>query len=407
MAYPNLRLFLAGQAVSNIGSFSQTVALSLLVLQLTDSGFAIGATMSVQSLPMLLLTPVSGPLLDRLPLRRVLLITALLGATQAALLSALAFSGQVSLPWVLLLAFLLGTVMSVDRPAGQTFLSELVPRPRLAGAVSLATSSQAVGRLIGPAVAALLYAWQGPGPVFAANAVSYLAVVVALLLLRTAELHPRPRSARHGSFGEAIQVARRHPVLRVALLVNAFVGLLAFNFPTFFSTMSSLVFGQPALFGIAEATAAGCSIVTGVTLARKVRGSSPRITGLAAIAFGASLGWIALSPTPPVFLVGMLIFGVAQTSYLALMSALVQQYAPREMTGRFMTLHFIGNFGTTPLGGLLVGWVIDQISPRAAVGLGAVSAALGGLALLLLVRTLPANEPASDSPEGAPRARAH
>jgi MFS family permease len=158
LRFHNARLFVAGQGLSNIGTFSQLVALSLLVFQLTDSGLALGAVMAAQALPFMLLGPWAGPVLDRLPLRRVLLVTACLGATQAACLAVLAFTGTINLAWVFGLAIGLGCVQVFDRPGGQAFLAELVPREAVAGAVGLASSAQAIGRLGGPALGAVLYA---------------------------------------------------------------------------------------------------------------------------------------------------------------------------------------------------------------------------------------------------------
>src|SRR5947208_3478509 len=141
LSFHNARLFVAGQALSNIGTFSQIVALSLLVLQLTDSGLALGAVMAAQALPIMLLGPWAGSVLDRLPLRRVLVATALMGAVQAACLAALALTGTINLAWVFGLALGLGCVQVFDRPGSQAFIAELVPRQAIAGAVGLASSA--------------------------------------------------------------------------------------------------------------------------------------------------------------------------------------------------------------------------------------------------------------------------
>ena len=386
-SFANVRLFVAGQALSNTGSFSQLVALSLLVLDLSDSGFALGATMSVQAIPLLLVGLWAGVLLDRWPLRRLMLVTAILGALQAAALAVLAFSGLVTLPWILLLALALGAIQAFDRPAAQAFLVELVPASSLSSAVALASTTQSIGRLGGPALAALLYVWRGPGSVFAVNAVSYLAVVAALLLLRSRELLPRSAPpTQRGQLRAALRLARQSPVLRPALLANAFVGLLAFNFPTFFSTLATLTFLQPALFGAAESINAVASLAAGVVMARRVSHPTGKTVGLTCMALGVSLLWVALSPSPIVFLASMPAFGCAVVAYAVSMQALVQHHAPREMAGRVMSLYTLGTLGTTPLGGLLVGWLIDHVSPRAAVGVGGASAALAGLALLRLLR---------------------
>ena len=188
---------MAGQGLSNIGTFSQLVAQSLLVLQLTDSGLALGAVMAAQALPMMLLAPWAGSVLDRVSLRRILVFTSFIGAAQAVCLAVLAWTGTINLFWVFGLALALGCVQVFDRPGSQAFLTELVPREAIAGAVGLTSSAQAIGRLGGPALAAVLYGVAGASSVFAVNAASFAAVLVTLALLRTSELLPRPVHGTH------------------------------------------------------------------------------------------------------------------------------------------------------------------------------------------------------------------
>ena len=382
--YRNLGIFLCGKGLSNIGAFSQMVALSLLVLEVTGSALALGATLSVQALPYVLLSAWSGPLLDRVPIRRLLPITASMGALQAVTLTVLALTDGITLPWVVGLAFVLGCVQVFERPAVQAFLGELVPPAEIPRAVSLASSIQAFGRLGGPALAAVLYAWQGPALVFAVNAALYLLMIVALLLLRTDAMYPRER--RHGSQARLMVAARYAwgiPALRFALLGNAVVGLFAFNFGNFFATMSTLTFEQPSLFGIAESLNAVTAVLAGLVLARYLRTPTGRTVGIACVALGGTLAWVALAPTPLLFLASMPFFGFAVVAYGAMAQSLVQQNSPREMVGRMMSLYTLGSMGTTPVGGLLVGLVSDYASPRAAVGLGAVSAILVGMLMVM------------------------
>jgi MFS family permease len=259
-----------------------------------------------------------------------------------------------------------------------------VPRESVPKAVSLASAVQAFGRLGGPALAAILYAWQGPGLVFAVNAATYLVVVAALLLLRADAMYPRER--RHGQQGRlmvAVRYAWHAPALWPVLLGNAIVGLFAFNFGTFFAIMSTLTFEQPSLFGIAESLNAVTAVLAGLVMARYLRTPTGLTVGIACTALGCKLAWVALAPTPLLFLSSMPFFGFAVVSYGAMAQSLVQQHAPREMVGRMMSLYALGSMGTTPLGGLIVGLVSDHASPRAAVGLGAASAMLVGLAMVL------------------------
>src|SRR5438552_2673129 len=385
LRFHNARLFVAGQGLSNIGTFSQGVALSLLVLQLTDSGLALGAVMAAQALPILLLGSWAGSVLDRVPLRRVLFVTAVLGAAQAVCLAALAFTGTINLAWVFGLAIGLGCIQVFDRPGGQAFIAELVPREAIAGAVGLASSAQAIGRLGGPALAAVLYAWAGAGSVFAVNAVSFAAVLVALSLLRSSELLPRAlHPSQRTDMATALRFAWRSPPIRSALLANAVIGLLAFNFPTFFASLSSLTFNQPSLFGAAESINAVTAIAAGVLLARHARRPTLRTAGIAAVCLGSSLAWVALSPGGPVFLAAMPYFGFAVVFYGTSSQTLIQQHSPAEMGGRMMSLYTLGSMGTTPVGALIVGAAIDRWSPRVAIGLGASSAIIAGLVLLVI-----------------------
>jgi MFS family permease len=384
LEFHNARLFVAGQALSNIGTFSQIVALSLLVLSLTESGVALGAVMAIQAVPMIALSPWAGAHLDRLPLRKVLLLTSVAGAAQAACMAVLSATGTISLPWVFGLSLMLGFVQVFDRPAAQAFLVELVPRDAVPSAVGFASSAQSIGRLGGPALAALLFASSGSTTVFAVNAVSYTAVLVALLLLRSSEMVPRVlHSSRRTGMATAIAFARRVPQVRDVLIANAVIGLLAFNFPTFLASMATLTFNQPGLFGIAESLNAATALLAAFLLARYLRRATLALVGLAAIALGSSLLWTALSPTPAVFLASMLYFGLVVVAYTTASQSLVQQYSPAEMGGRMMSLYTLGSMGTTPIGAVLVGLVIDHVSPPAAIGLGATSAIVSGAALLL------------------------
>ena len=171
------------------------------------------------------------------------------------------------------------------------------------------------------------------------------------------------------------------PALRAVLLGNVVVGLFAFNFPTFFATLSTLTFEQPSLFGIAESVNAVTAVLAGLLLARYLRAPTGLSVGIACAGLGLTLAWVALAPSPLLFLASMPFFGFAVVSYGATAQSLVQQHAPREMVGRMMSLFTLGSMGTTPLGGLIVGFVIDHASPRAAIGLGAAGAALVGLVL--------------------------
>ncbi|HEY7294581.1 MAG TPA: MFS transporter, partial [Dehalococcoidia bacterium] len=228
----NVRLYLAGQGLSNIGTFFQIVGLSLLVLHITGSGFALGATLSLGAVPFLTAGAWAGTVIDRVQIRRLLMLTSSLACLQALTLGIVIGAGAINLWWILTMTFLLGWVQIFDRPAAQAFLNELVPREQIPSAVALASAAQSVGRLGGLAIAALVYASLGAAWCFYINAASYLAVVIALLLLHRSELLPRPpRSQASGQFRAGLRFVWRSSLHRSTLLCNAVIGCLAFNFP--------------------------------------------------------------------------------------------------------------------------------------------------------------------------------
>jgi MFS family permease len=390
----NLRRFLIGQGLSNIGTFFQIVAQSLLVLDLTKSGFALGAAMGVQFLPILVLGPVAGVVIDRVRIPRLLTMTAVLAGLEALTLGLLTTTGHINVAWILALSFVLGVVQVGDRAAGAAFLVELVPGTELPRAVGLASVAQSVSRLGGPALAAILYAWRGPAVCFYVNAVSYAAVVVSLQLLRADELLPRDRQPRaRGQLRDGARFAWRAPLVRQVLVVNAVVGMLTFNFPAFYSSLVRLTFhANASYFGIAESLNAITAVAGGFLLARWLRNPTIRLFALACALLGASLLYSALSPTVTLFLVGMPFFGAVVVCYQAMAQSLLQRCTPAAMQGRIMSLFSLGTMGTTPVGALLMGWLTDAWSPRA-------SLAVGGVAPLLCAAVLVAAPAANRVPD--------
>ena len=389
MVVTNVRRFLFGQSLSNIGTFFQIIAQALLVLELTGSGLALGLVSAAQFLPLLLFAPVAGVWIDRIRIPRLLSITASIAGLEALTLGILTATGQVTIGWIFGLTLVLGIAQVGDRAAGQAFLTELVGSELLPSAVGLAAVANSVGRLGGPAIAAALYAWQGPAACFFFNAASYLAVVVSIALLRRRELLPRtPQSRRPRQLRDGIIVAWRTPVLRRVLLANAVIGGFTFNFPAFYSSLCSLTFGAGAgAFGLAETLNAITAVAGGFLLARRFRKPTLGTYAAAAAALGASLLYSAVSPTLLVFLIGMPYFGLAVVSYQIVAQVIVQQHTPDGMHGRMMSLLNVGTQGVAAIGGVATGWLTDAISPRASLALGGLVPVLCAL-IVISTRTL-------------------
>jgi MFS family permease len=189
----NYRLFATGGVISNTGTWMQRVAQDWLVLELTDgSGTALGITTGLQFLPMLLISMWGGVLADRYPKRRLLVAAQIFMASTALVLGVLDTAGIVAVWHVFLLALLLGVGTAIENPVRQSFVSEMVGPDDLPNAVGLNSATFNVARIVGPAVAGLLIVWVGTGPVFLVNALTFVAVVVALSRMRVADLHPTP-----------------------------------------------------------------------------------------------------------------------------------------------------------------------------------------------------------------------
>lgn len=239
----NYRLFATGAVISNTGTWMSRITQDWLVLSLTGSAAAVGITTALQFLPMLLFGLYGGVIADRLPKRRLLLISqAALGLCGIAL-AALTLSGVVEVWHVYLIAFLLGMVTVVDNPARQSFVSEMVGPAQLRNAVSLNSANFQSARLIGPAVAGVLITTVGSGWAFLLNGLSFIAPLVGLLMMRTSELHASVTVKRaKGQLREGLRYVSGRPDLIWPIVLVGFVGTFGFNFPIWLTAFADEIF---------------------------------------------------------------------------------------------------------------------------------------------------------------------
>jgi MFS family permease len=377
----NYRLYFWGQIVSLSGTWLQSVAMSWLVLQLTGSGLALGLVVGLQFAPMLLAGPWGGVVADRVDKRRMLLVTQSASGGLALVLGLLVVTGAIQLWMVYALAVALGVVNVVDMPTRQAFVMEMVGREDVTNAVSLNSVVVNASRVVGPAVAGLLIATVGVGVCFLANAVSYLAVIAGLMLMRAAELHrDSPAERRRGQLRDGVRYAWSTPELRTPLLMMAAVGALAYNFSIVLPLLASETFGGgPGAYGVMFSLVGVGAVVGGLVFAARGRVSGRLLAG-SAVAFGLAL-WVAtVAPTLPVELAAMVPIGAASTVFIATSNSTLQMTSKAEMRGRVMALFMMLFLGSTPIGGPLVGWVAERFGPRAALGMGAAAAVMAGLA---------------------------
>ncbi len=352
---------------------------------------AVGVVMSLQFGPQLLLLPLTGLAADRFDRRRLLLITQTIMGVLALGLGLLTVSGLVQLWHVYAFAFLLGCTSAFDAPARQTFVSELVGDASLTNAVALNSTSFNAARMIGPAVAGVLIASVGSGWVFLINALSFLAVLGSLCLLRVQDLHREKRAGRSaaGLIDGFVYVWRR-PDLKVALLMLFLFSTFGLNFAIFISTMSVSVFHAGAgQYGLLTSILAGGSVSGALFAARQAR---PHLLLLSAAtaAFGISCALAALSPNEVLFALALVAIGIAAQTFTTSTNSLVQLSTEPAMRGRVVAILLAVALGGTPLGSPIVGWVADRFGPRWALGIGAaagLAAALIGLAHLARAAT--------------------
>ncbi|QNP74553.1 MFS transporter [Streptomyces roseirectus] len=384
LAIRNFRLFAAGQVVSVTGTWMMITAQDWLVLSLTDgSGSALGLVTALQFTPMLLLTLYGGRLADRYDKRVLLLGANLTAGVLALLLALLTLTGTVRLGHLCFFALCLGTVNAVETPTRISFVSELVGPALLPNASALSVSYFSVSRVVGPAASGALIAWLGTGPVMLVNAVSYVAPVAGLLLMRPGELlRGAPGRGPHRVVDALRHVASRRD-LTLPLALVAAVGLFGLNFQVTLPLIARTVFDADArTFGLlTTALAAGSLLAALAGTARRERPSGRLVAG-SALGFGVLETVAGWAPTLGLAMVALFLTGLASTYFAQAANHRIQLGSDPAYRGRVMALYTLILQGTTPLGSLLVGGLAGVLGARSGLWLGGL--ATTGAALLCL-----------------------
>ena len=384
----NYRVWFIGALVSNIGAWMQATALSWVVLTgLTDNDAgAMGVTMALQFAPPLLLVSVTGWVADRFDRRRLLMLTQSLLLTVGAVIGVLLLLDVMTLPLMYAFAFVLGMIAAFDNPARQAFVSDLVAREHAANAVALNAASFNGARMIGPAVAGIVIVAVGTGWVFLVNAITFLAMIVALSLIRTGELIPRVKAPGASRLADGFRYVAGRPDLMVAFVMVFLLGAFGMNFPIFASTMA-LEFGQEADgYGLLSSILAIGSLAGALMAARRDRARIRMVilgTGLFAVAGAVS----AFMPNYWLYAATLMLTGFAVVTTLTTANGYVQTTTDPALRGRVLALYMAILMGGTPIGSPIVGWVAAEFGPRTAIMLGAVAAAVAfaiGFGWLLL-----------------------
>lgn len=393
---PNYRTWAVGAFVSNVGTWVQRTAQDWLVLtQLTDhNASAVGVVMALQFGPQLLLLPWTGFAADHFDQRKLLIATQATMGVLALFLGLLTVTGVVQLWQVYSFAFLFGCAAAFDAPVRQTFVGELVGDAELPNAVALNSTSFNAGRMIGPAVAGLVIASVGTGWAFLINGVSFAAVLLSLVFLRVADLHPSARAPRaKGSFLEGLRYVWKRPDLKAILIMLFLIGTFGLNFPIFISTMAVSVFHTDARgFGLLSSTMAVGTIAGALFAASQDRSRFQSLLVGAGV-FGLGCTLAGLAPNYWVFAGALVVIGVAVMTLTNGSNSLMQLSTEPAMRGRVMAMRVGIALGGTPIGAPIVGWVADRFSPRWALGVGAASGFAAALVAICILAGHRRNSP--------------
>lgn len=386
----NYRIYALGQLVSNPGTWMQRIAQDWLVLQLSGgSGIALGMTTALQFLPMLFFGLWGGAMVDRFDKRRLLILTQSAMGVLAVGLGVLAILGAAEVWHVYLFAFGLGMITVLDNPGRQTFVPEMVSRELLPNAIALNSASFQLGRVTGPAIAGLLIGLIGSGPVFMINGVSFGFTIVALLMIRTAELNPTERMPRgKGQIREGLRYIGGRRDLVLLLILAASVQFFGANSQNQIALMVNNVFETGAeAFGVAAAALA-VGALAGALLAARREVPKLRLVLIGSMGFGVAQLVAGFMPGYVAFVVVLVPMGALFMTYVTTLNATFQLSVDPRMRGRAMSMFLLVFMGVAPIGAPVVGLLADAFGPQYSfiVG-GAVTIVAVGVISALLMRT--------------------
>ena len=370
LKYFNAKIFFISLLVSNVGSWLQLTASSLLLYRLTGNAADLGYNVAFQFLPMLFFGTWCGALADRHNRRRIAMITQCALAGQAFLLGVLDLTGLINVPIVYALSLLLGIIGAFDNPARRGLVTELVPPVDLPNAMSLNTAVMTGSRVFGAAIATLLIGPLGTGWLFILNGFSYAAMIYGISGLRKSEMYPPMLRPAGGSpVREVFKYVAGNRRLLTMFLVYVAVSTFSFNFGVALPKLADIRWGDARAFGWIMAST-GIGNLIGALLTARLRTVSMRwfvgniaVLGLASIAMAfAPNMWLAFFWSIPL--------GMGGAAMIASGNAISQQESPPDMRGRLLALTAVAFLGSTPIGGPITGLIADAISPEWSLAYG-------------------------------------
>ncbi len=369
LQYRNYRLFFLGQGVSLIGSWLTTTATSWLVYRIAEgnpllkAATVLGIVRFAAQIPTFLVAPIAGVMVDRMDRHRVIVVTQVLSLIQSAVLAYLALSGKITIPRVILLSAFQGFVNAFDAPARQAFVAEMIERREdLSNAIALNSSMFNGARLLGPAIAGLLIAATSEGVCFLIDAISYFAVIVALLMMTVTRTEKKierkhPLHELHEGFKYSFGFAPVRAILLLGALMSVSVSTFQTLMPMFVPYLAPASHGARIFGFLGTAVGVGALIGAIYLAARRTVAGLGRVITIAGFLLGASMMWFATTHSLALALVLAAVTGFGSIISFAAGNTMLQSMVDDHMRGRLMAFYIMSVMGTAPLGSLIGGWI--------------------------------------------------
>lgn len=361
LLHRNFRYFWAGQCISLIGSWMQTAGQAWLVLQITNNAFLLGLLNAVQTLPVLIFSMFAGAIVDRFPKRKVTIITQTCLMACAFILSLLIWLNQAKYAYILIIAGIIGFVQSIDMPARQSMMVELVGREDLLNAIALNSSIFNAARVLGPVAAGLVMGWLGPGAAFFINGVSFIAVIFGLFKIRSEDkpnIELSQKSILKNTL-EGLKYIFTKRILYTTFVLVAVIWMFSLNFNTLIPAFARDVLSQQEIgYGVLMSLMGIGATIGAVSLAAR-SGKGPKFSVL--LTGGAVLSvFLTLVGVQKNFALSGLFLALAgwgMITFNASANSIIQLNSPDNMRGRIMGFYALVSGGVAPFGSLYAGYV--------------------------------------------------
>jgi MFS family permease len=359
---PNFRIYFAAQIASNVGTWIQITAENWLILQLTDSGLALGVTNALQFGPLVFLGLYGGVVADRFDRRRLLIVSQSALALLSGVIGFLVVSHFIQLWMIWFAALFLGLIMCIDRPGQSSFIKDLVGETDLPNAVALNNAVISSGRMMGPAISGLLIAYFGTAPSFFVNAISFGMVAVVLVKLDTTRLHAsRPVERQPGQVREGFSYIWQDRVLKLTVVAMSVVFITAYNFQVMVPLIASrMLGGSSQLLGILMSSLGFGAVIGSLIIASWVKAESMMIAVCCGLLSLAHI-WLSLAFGIPFAIAGMFLLGVCCGFFNITVTSILQVRSRDDVRGRVMATYSIGVLGSGLVGAPLAGTLADTV----------------------------------------------